>query len=317
MPIQSDHSFQRYLAAKKTADDRALNRHVWEALKRALAGQEPLHVLEVGAGIGTMAERLVEWDLLGAHERSRPAVLSLTLVDALSANLAEAERRLGAWGRARGLDVDAGPGRLRLRSAALTLDLAFVAGDLFDFAALHAGRRAWDLIVAHAVLDLLDVPRTLARLAPLLTAGGLLYSTLVFDGITALEPAVDPALDALIERLYHRTMDDRRTDGAPSGGSHAGRRLYHHLTAAGLDVIAMGGSDWVVFPGAEGYQADEAYVLHFIVRTIEAALRGRPEVSSERLAAWAAERHAQIEREELVYIAHQLDLLARLGSRAT
>ncbi|MFC1997331.1 hypothetical protein ACFLXI_06965 [Chloroflexota bacterium] len=33
--------FPRYLAAKKTVDDRALNRLVWEQLKSALSIREP------------------------------------------------------------------------------------------------------------------------------------------------------------------------------------------------------------------------------------------------------------------------------------
>jgi hypothetical protein len=192
------------------------------------------------------------------------------------------------------------------------LAVTFVAEDLFAFAARHAGRRRWDLLVAHAVLDLLDVPRALARLAPLVQAEGLLYTTLVFDGVTSFEPALDPELDALIERLYHQTMDARRTDGAPSGDSRAGRHLFHQAAAVGLQVLAMGSSDWLVFPGADGYPGDEAYFLHFIVNTVQAALAGHAQLPPERLAAWADARRAQIVRRELVYIAHQIDMLARV-----
>jgi hypothetical protein len=312
MPRQFDVSFQRYLAAKQPVDDRALNRVVWEALRRAVAGTSPLHVLEVGAGIGTMAERLVEWDLAGVRAGGRAAEMSLTLVDALPENMGEAKRRLRAWGQARGLDVGDHGDRIDLRSADLSLAVTFVAEDLFAFAARHAGGRRWDLLVAHAVLDLLDVSRALSRLTPLLRAGGLLYTTLVFDGVTAFEPAVDADLDALIERLYHQTMDDRRTDGAPSGDSRAGRHLFHQATAAGLHVLAMGSSDWLVLPGAGGYPGDEAYFLRFIVNTVETALAGHAHLPPERLAAWADARRAQIERCELVYIAHQVDMLARV-----
>jgi hypothetical protein len=41
------------------------------------------------------------------------------------------------------------------------------------------------------------------------------------------------------------------------------------------------------------------------------ALQGHRELDPARFAAWIAERHAQIDRGELVYIAHQLDVLAR------
>ena len=47
----------RYLAAKWSVDDRALNWQVWQRLVAALpraTTEQPLHILEVGAGIGSM-----------------------------------------------------------------------------------------------------------------------------------------------------------------------------------------------------------------------------------------------------------------------
>jgi len=53
--------FPHYLAAKKSVDDRALNRLVWQRLANAIAARKAaLEVLEIGAGIGTMAERVAE-----------------------------------------------------------------------------------------------------------------------------------------------------------------------------------------------------------------------------------------------------------------
>ena len=65
--IPEEFSFIRYLAAKKDLDDRSLNRHVRETLARHLLETRktpPLRVLEVGCGIGTMLERLLDWQLL-------------------------------------------------------------------------------------------------------------------------------------------------------------------------------------------------------------------------------------------------------------
>jgi hypothetical protein len=67
----------------------------------------------------------------------------------------------------------------------------------------------------------------------------------------------------------------------------------------------------VVFPGQGGYPGDEAYFLHFIIWTIDQALSANPDVSPARFKRWIKERHAQIARGELVYIAHQLDFLGR------
>jgi hypothetical protein len=71
----------------------------------------------------------------------------------------------------------------------------------------------------------------------------------------------------------------------------------------------------VVFAGANGYPADEAYFLHYIIQTIGTALTGHPQLDSERVSAWVAQRHAQIEQGTLLYIAHQLDVLGRVPAR--
>ena len=83
-----------------------------------------------------------------------------------------------------------------------------------------------------------------------------------------------------------------------------------------MDVLAAGGSDWVVFAGANCYPADEAYFLHDIIHTIDLVLTGHPHLDAERLGAWVAQRHAQIEQGTRVYIAHQLDVLGHITAAA-
>jgi hypothetical protein len=159
------------------------------------------------------------------------------------------------------------------------------------------------------------MPATLPALCSLMRPGGLLYFPLTFDGGTVFQPEGEAQFDGAIEACYHQTIDQRVLDGKPSGDSRAGRRLFAHLRAAGVDVVAAGGSDWVVFAGANGYPADEAYFLHDIIHTIGATLTGHPQLNTERLSTWLAQRHAQIEQGTLVYIAHQLDILGRVPAR--
>lgn len=287
----SEYSFTRYLAAKKTVDDRALNQHIWQALSQALSQalpqaipQTPLQVLEIGAGIGTMVER-------AAERRLFPADAAYTLIDSQPENIAEARRRLAAL-----------PPSFSLQLEAI---------DLFAFAAREQGRRTWDLLIAHAFLDLVDLNYTLPLLFSLLKPGGIFYFTLNFDGGTILQPTIDPQIDAQIIDLYHQTMDERVTDGRPSGDSRTGRHLFSKIRAAGGELIAAGSSDWVVFAGRDGYAADEAYFLHFIIHTIHQALHGHKGLDQPLFEAWIAQRHAQIKAGTLVYIAHQLDFLGR------
>ena len=297
--------FIRYLAAKKGLDDRSLNRHVWDHLVQAVRDRQdasPLRVLEVGCGIGTMLERLLDWGLL-----TRAAY---TGIDVEPEFIRAAAKRLQGYAALRQASLTGEPGGARLISTpGQEVRVTFEAADLVDFLDRPPGQSAWDLLVAHAVLDLIDLPTVLPRLLSRLAPGGLFYFSLNFDGVTAFEPPIDPDLDARIETLYHRTMDSRRSRGRTSGSSRTGRQLFGRLKAAGARVVAAGSSDWVVFPGPDGYPSDEAYFLHFIIDTIHRALRDHPELDRGRFQAWVAQRHRQIEAAELTYIAHQLDFL--------
>lgn len=314
MPIPTEYSFTRYLAAKKTVDDRALNLRVWDALAAQLAGRTspaPLRVLEIGAGIGTMVERVLEAGLFSGD-------VDYTALDTQTENIAEAHRRLPDWAARHGLDARQDGDALRLSNDACCLTLRLESADAFEFARHQAGRAAYDLLVASAFLDIVNIPAALDQLFPLLKPDGLFYFAITFDGLTAFEPSIDPALDAQIESLYHADMDARRLDGLTTGGSRAGRALLRHLVASDVALLATGPSDWVVTPGPAGYPADEAYFLHFILHTVERALTGHPALDAEAFAAWVERRHQQVEAAQLVYLAHQLDVLGRLpAGRAT
>ena len=302
----AEFSFSRYLAAKKGLDDRSLNRHVFGTLSRSLSQlpqKEPWQILEVGCGIGTMVERLLDWGVL-----RQDAVY--TAIDLQPENIAGARERLGRYAASRGYGVTAEAAGLSFwPQPGQRLRVILEAMDLDDFLRREQGRRAWDLIIAHAFLDLVDLPATLPPLLSLLAKGGLCYFTLNFDGATIFLPAMDEGFDRRVEELYHRTMDRRLFKGRPAGHSRTGRRLFQALPAAGAQVLAAGSSDWIVHPGPEGYAGDEAYFLHFIIHTVAAALQGHPQLEENRFRDWVEERHRQIARGELIYLARQLDFL--------
>jgi len=306
------YSFIRYLEAKKSADDRALNPHVWRCLVQNLPDgtrQAPLRILEVGAGIGTMFERMLEWGLLQSA--------SYTAIDLQAENIAHAHQRLAKWATFHAFQVSSSTdGEMIFERQGRQIVLRLETIDLFDFIQREKGKQTWDLVVAHAFLDLVNIPSTLTPLFELCEPTGRYYFSLNFDGLTLLEPVIEPALDKQIQQLYHRSMDERQARGGASGGSQAGRRLFTHLKHAGAPVLAAGSSDWVVFPISGEYVLDEAYFLHFIIHSIHQALNGYPELDKDRFDAWIAERHSQIVRSELIYIAHQLDFTGNIRSTA-
>jgi SAM-dependent methyltransferase len=308
MAVPRTYSFTRYLAAKKSVDDRALNRHVLETLARSLPilnSKGPLRVLEVGAGIGTMVERLLAWRVLDKA--------AYTAVDSDPEVIDEARRRLPEWSVSCGYATDLqGPNTMALKKGDQDMLVEFEPREIGEFAYREKGNRSWDLLIASALLDLVDVPSFLPRLFSLLRPGGVFYFTINFDGVTIFQPEFDRTLDAKIVRLYHETMDQRIVSGRPSGDSFAGRHLFTNIQACGAELLDVGSSDWVVYAVSNGYPQDEAYFLHHIIHTIWTALEGSPDLDAELLASWTRERHDQIEQGILVYIAHQLDFLGRI-----
>jgi len=284
----STYSYSRYLAAKESVDDRALNQRVWQRFIQDLVERSsPIRILEVGGGVGSTMERI-----LNALTQRGVETVAYTLVDVRPEHVDAARKRLSTWSNQReGGDAHS---------------LRFVTADLLDFAA--GADASYDAIVSQAVLDLLPVSETFGALRPLLRERGLWYLPIHFDGVTAFEPTVDAELDAQIERLYHESMagEEGGRDGA-----HTGRRLLPRLREAGANLLAAGASDWVVFAGTEGYSADEAYFLHHVLHFVEEELSDHPHLDPDVFTRWIAERRRQIDAGELIYVAHQLDVLAQ------
>jgi hypothetical protein len=289
--------YARYLAAKTTVDDRALNRHVLAELGRLMPAGAP-RILEVGAGLGTMVARLMDSGAVSAGE--------YILLDADQQLLDCSRRWLCDWAAARGVRSALLPDGLRLGDVRVRL----VHAELGSY--LEAGHEALaDVVIANAVLDLVDVPAVLPGLLRLLVPGGVYWFTINYDGESIFMP--DHPHDVPIMQAYHRDMDERVRYGRPAGESRTGRHLFHYLRAAGAPALAAGSSDWVVSAGPDGsYPGDEAYFLRSILNTIQNALRNRRDrVDPADLADWLAERRRQLAAGDLVYIAHQLDFAGR------
>jgi len=301
VPEPSTYSYPRYLDAKRTVDARALNRRVWsQFVERLSARSSPIAILEGGGGVGATVQRIVE-----ALEEPSPNRLHYTFVDLEPDNVEAAQDRLHTWADRRGYSVS-GHDRQTWTDGPMEVTVRFITGDLFDVASAQ-DPGAFDAVVAQAVLDLLDVPAALRALRPLVRTGGLWYLPIHFDGVTAFEPRVDSALDARIERLYHESM----SAADDTAGRHCGRRLLTQLPDAGLPLIDAGSSDWIVRPHEGTYPGDEAYFLHHILHFLETELSDHPELEASAVSDWLQTRRRQIDAGELIYIAHQLDVLAR------
>lgn len=292
-------------------DERARNERVWSEFIERLPrySTSPLRILEVGSGDGATAERIL--DVL--HERPEHTV-EYTLVDVESEHLDAATDRLRQWAWERDCDVTQEGGGLTL-SGPINARLDFIPADLFDFTRTCDDR--FDAIVAQAVLDILPLKDALDRLGRLLLDGGLWYLPIHFDGVTAFEPSIASPLDAQIEERYHQSMSD--TESGEEGGiagAKTGRRLLDRFRRGASALLAAGSSDWVVFARDGEYPNQEKYFLHHILQFIEQELSGHPDLDPDAFNRWVATRRRQIEQGDLIYVAHQLDVLAQEGGSA-
>ncbi len=299
-----DFTFQHYLNAKRTVDDRALNGSVWLTMAELIknrASTQTLRVLEVGAGTGTMLHRLVEWGALKGG--------MYLGIDSDAESIQAALQNLPAWADGQGLTCIPVPDGFELSGRGIQLRAIFQAREVSE-AAANPVEPGYDLLVANAFLDLVNPASLLPHWGKMMQPGGLGYFTINFDGVTVFEPQLDPALDEKIIELYHRSMDDRRAGGQATGGSRTGRRLYHQLTDAGWKVLAAGASDWVVHPVNGSYRADEAYFLNHLLHFFEETLTGHAELEPAAFQGWLTARRRQINDASLFLVVHQLDYLA-------
>lgn len=271
------NSFAKYLDSKRSVDDRALNKQVWNVMAEQLPNLKS--IIEIGGGSGTMYQRLLDANLIKDQQ--------YTLIDQVEELVDIANHSFKDH------------------------NFKAIHVDLFDF--IDNKEQQFDLIIAHAVLDLFDLSVSLPTILSLLKPGGYFYFTLNFDGESIFEPILNEELDHIILKAYHQSMDDRIINGKISGDSKSGRHLFKLLTANNAKSSAIGASDWVVFSYENKYPSKEAFFLKFILETIFNELQNHPEIPLSELTEWYQQRLQQVADGSLLYIAHQLDYFGRFS----
>jgi SAM-dependent methyltransferase len=277
-----EHARNRYLAAKRSVDDRARSGRVLDRLRNAV-GASP-RVLEVGSGLGFGASALSEWGVEPATYRG---------VDRDEGVVRTARWLCPRLFERAGWSVE----RTERGCTVAGSPVGFEQGEAL--AALRAGTA--DLVLAQSFLDLVSLGSALDAVRAALVPGGLAYAPITFDGVTLFAPD-HPADDAVL-RAYHRAID--RETGRDS---RAGRHLLESLRRREESLLAVGSSDWIVRPVEGGYRADERYFLDCILGFVADAVEGLAAADVDR---WLAVRRRQLERGELTYVAHGYDLLWR------
>jgi hypothetical protein len=301
--IARDGFTPRYLTSKKSIDDHSLNPHVYKKLLQAVHEKKqdhPLQILECGAGIGTMFTRMIDWGLL------RGSVL-YRITDNDPRLLHGAHKYLSQWATKRNHAftwLEENHGQLTTEDAEVSV--LFEVVDVKNIAQKSYLPSSYDLIIAHALLDLVDFSVVLPALFSFLKDDALAYLTCNFNGQTLFLPECED--DEEIIQLYHDSMEKRL-----QGASRTGKNLLLYLQQQGLEILAAGSSDWIIHPQQNKYSKDEEFFLHAIIEMIEKELT-KIDGMDFSITEWSTLRHQQAENGQLTLLASHLDFLVRASA---
>jgi SAM-dependent methyltransferase len=299
--------FAAYLDAKYPLDSRSLNRDVLENLRQAIAAKPHLRCLDFGTGTGAMAKRLVEMDL--------SASLEIIGLDTDAGLLDIAEERMARRLTELGFETSYSGHGIFARRKTRTVHCHFERASALDWNPDRDGGN-FDLITAHAFMDLVPLEPLVEKGLNLLIPAGIFYTTLNYDGETALIPVyADEPIERKILDHYDLSMEIRRNDGMATGGAHSGRRLAGAFTAAGFELLSYGSSDWNITPVSGVYRDHDAWCLRALLSMIHGEASASRRFDSDSLEDWYSDRLRAADARSLGMIVHQLDILALRPAR--
>ncbi|WP_022834959.1 class I SAM-dependent methyltransferase [Salisaeta longa] len=305
-PFDEPLDYPRYLTAKAAVDEQALSPRVWQPFVdwlRGHASEKPLRIADMGGGIGFTLLRV-----LAAVERP----LTYFLVDASAANLARARSNLRNWAQERGFATEAHDTPITIRRPSGHATVHFCRGDAMtwrppDGAPIHA-------LASQALLDLLPLDRTLQHWRSLLLSDHRCYLALLFDGATVFEPPGGSlAIQQPIIDAYHRSMEARRVEGAPTGGAYCGRRVVRWLYKNNAQLFTVDSSDWSILGSTYDPLSDnESLFVQVIASFVKSEGRASEKVSSDIVNEWYDKIIDSITSDQIYFRASHLDILAAL-----
>jgi len=295
--LDETFDYPEYLAIKQAIDDRSLNPSVWQALTVALksqSGNPAFRILEIGAGTGSMIIRLLNARLLGHCQ--------YFAVELEPGFARVAETTVSVWAGTQGwrMEVSA-PAHWILQKEEQVIEIQWLSADILELASAFAPGY-FDLLIGHAIIDLLPVPACLPGLLELLKPGGGFYFSLNFAGVTSFSP-FDPR-DLKLTATYHQDMDSRFPD-LNWRASQTGQLLGGWLQEQGHLVLAAGDSDWQLSSQPTPSAKDNRFIGQ-ILETMAKALAGQ-----QGLKEWLTLRRQQADSGTLRFFAANRDYFGR------
>lgn len=302
--------YTQYLSAKKSIDDQSLNRHVWHTLKKSLPKSnlhEPLEVLEIGGGIGTMFQRLVEWQLT-PH-------MNYVLTEPKEEYLNFFWQAIVPWSKKKKIEIEKlSATSARLSTAKSCIFVSTIVADGDKIVQHFLENNTFHLLVANGVFDLLDIELFLPDCFNLLNNSGLLYASINYEGRTDFFPLWPNATEGELLTQYHDSMQRNTASSSPFPACMSASRLISTAINNTFEMLAAGSSDWVIHPKNRQYTEDESFFLNAILDTIWMELVENKNVDQTVLKDWISLRQKQLNENNLIYFANNVDLLFTLLS---
>ncbi|RDI70844.1 hypothetical protein [Halopelagius longus] len=292
--LPETYSYTRFLRAQESIDDAALHRPTLDRFRAELdrlaeRSANPLRIVDVGGGIGSMCRRLFQWDVL-------PENVTYVVLDADPETVRIGCETVREWVRDSNRAATwESENRLYLPDASTTV--RFVADDAFR----HLDARTYDVLIGHAFAGTIDLSNGLPALLDGIESGGVCYFPITFDGQTAFRPSGRADERRAILDAYHASMS---FDG---GSAQFGGALLDAVAAADAELLSAGGSDRVVSPP---YDGEQKYFLHHLLHRVEQAVGD--EVDDDAVRRWVGGKHRAVAEEELTYLAQNVDVLFRV-----
>ncbi len=285
--------YPAYLIAKKAVDDQSLNQQVWATMhhwiKNRQATVSKIKILEVGAGIGTMIERFLDEELVKD-----------SVYTAIEQEVHFKENAFNYLNNLYKYTINVDGENWYIENRYCKTTVKWVTGDATNINEI-IDEHDYDIVISHAVIDLMPVPVFLPLLFKHLKAGSAFYFSLNFSGKTEFLPVLEN--DEHIYREYHKDMD-RRFNHLNWRASQTGEELGSWLINQGHKVEATGPSDWQLSEDIDNTQA--LFILN-ILQTMEKALNGLPELDD-----WLTVRYQQLKAGELSLKISNVDYFGKI-----
>lgn len=319
--MQHSIDYIRYLEAKRSVDDRALNKEVLNDFKRLLrnvANEYTVRILEIGAGTGAMLRRFLATEFF-QHQRRVEYTMVDHKADVLiyARHMLTGEKLSESMQKSTGDTTDlhlASTDDMQIPSVAVQdMDVHFRTDDALAY--LRGNEKKFDAVVAAAFLDHVGLDETIPLIRNSLLPESPIrafYFPINFSGVTRFKPDVNQAIiDA-----FHSSMGRMNAGGIviqnADTGLHIERTVKYHEA---LDVT-FGSSNWFVDcnANAEGGGGDEAYFVRGIIAFISGTRKEHIVQSGVKVDCFNAEVDKLfriLERKHLKYLAGNIDVCGR------